>query len=577
MFAQIIPLIRMPRRFAHFDYAIPNEIDVCVGDLVNIKFKNRIIQGVVREVSDKTDYKKINTIQSIAQKQIMSKEDITRLERIAYNIIQSPSTVLHCALNGIKSSNASNIIIKDNKSGSIDVGTADIVKQTCEIKQDHTILETSYEGAIAACRIICAKAKNQILIIVPRERDAEIFSSYIPYNHVVLNGKTKLAQRKWILNSWKSGELKILIGTKQASLIPANKIDNIIIFDCNSDDHVSYNMNPRYDARLCLKLLSKQHNANILQLNFAQYLSATKTTTIADIKPLTKIIDLKDQNEKTNTFLISHSLQNAIAKSLQNKKPVLLSYNAKGIAKCLQCNICGHIPLCGTCGKQPIVRVDDLICDSCKSEMWIPKICPACNKNKLRFKGIGNKKLSSDISKLFPNARVTIVDKEHSKISNADIIIVTEHYFQSLYKPFESRYGVIAEICADKLMGYGYRSVEIMMYKLNRLSHIAHACKSELIVQTWSPQLIKQMLDDKFSEAEVQIRKKYLLPPFTDEFIIFSDDVHVHDDLDSINVMKINGNTIIYSNEQYRCKIISMLKQLDDSIKILTNYQSYEA
>jgi primosomal protein N' len=209
--------------------------------------------------------------------------------------------------------------------------------------------------------------------------------------------------------------------------------------------------------------------------------------------------------------------------------------------------------------------------------MWIPKVCPACNKNKLSFRGIGNKKLSSDISKLFPNAKVAIIDKEHSRISNADIIVATEHYFQSLYEPFESKYGIIAEVCADKLMGYGYKSVEIMMYKLNRLSHMAHACKSELIVQTWSPQLIKQMLDNKFSETETRIRKQYLLPPFTDEFIIFNDNVNINENIDGINVMKIDGNTIIYSNEQYRCKIISMLKQLDDSIKILTNYQSYEA
>ncbi|MBU4314898.1 hypothetical protein KJ673_00665, partial [Patescibacteria group bacterium] len=100
MFAQIIPLVRLPRRFAHFDYQIPTAMGVQVGDLVEIKFKNRLLSGIVRELSDKSEFKKISLIESIIQKNYLQDSDVKRLELIAHNLIQSPSTVFLTALNG---------------------------------------------------------------------------------------------------------------------------------------------------------------------------------------------------------------------------------------------------------------------------------------------------------------------------------------------------------------------------------------------------------------------------------------------------------------------------------------------
>ncbi|MBU4452999.1 hypothetical protein KKH24_01965, partial [Patescibacteria group bacterium] len=82
MFAQIIPLVRLPRRFAHFDYQIPTAMGVQVGDLVEIKFKNRIISGIVRELSIQSEFKKISQVISITKKNCLEEADIKRLELI---------------------------------------------------------------------------------------------------------------------------------------------------------------------------------------------------------------------------------------------------------------------------------------------------------------------------------------------------------------------------------------------------------------------------------------------------------------------------------------------------------------
>ncbi|MBU4315554.1 hypothetical protein KJ673_04105, partial [Patescibacteria group bacterium] len=523
----------------------------------------------------------ISQVISITKKNCLEEADIKRLELIARNLVQSPSSILLTALNGLQSNITTASFYKNNLTGSIDKQTVEKIKQVISKLSDQDIsFETSLEGAITAVRMICANRGNQVLILVPRQRDTEIFSSFLSTKHALLHGHTKTAQRKWILNSWKNGSLKILIGTKQASLLPANKIDKIVIFDPDSIDHCNYSRNPRFDARLCAKLLAKQHNAKILFIGPLSCVGQSEIRSISDqsIKP--SLIDLKDADEKTQTLFISHSLQNAIQDSLQNSKSVLLSYNAKGVAKRIQCKSCAHIPLCGTCGAQPYVRINDLVCPICQTEMWIPQVCPACGKKTLSSRGIGNKRIAHDLAKLFPQAKIGIIDKEHQKNIEADIILATEYYFQSVYWPFPTkRFGLVAEIMADKTFGNDYASATTTAQRLHRLIKLASAHKAQCLIQTWSKELIKPMLDgQKFIGSERLVRSKYQLPPFVDEFEIAGDVNEVVQDLETHgHLIKNDNSTTLLSDPANRNKIFAILNNLPNNVTIQTTFESYEA
>ncbi|OGL97131.1 hypothetical protein A2317_01310 [Candidatus Uhrbacteria bacterium RIFOXYB2_FULL_41_10] len=523
MIAQIIPLVRLPRKFAHFDYLIAEGITLSVGDVVNIQFKHCETLGVVRGISKSTEQSKLSKVDRIAFKQLLTADDILRLEKIAGQIVQSPSSIFLATLNGIEQKMQQTTLVAGTQLGKIDAQTAGTIKLALQTLAKHDLcFETSLEGAIATVYSLCSRKNQQILILVPRERDAEIFSSYIPNQHAVLHGKTKQSQRRWILENWQSGKLQILIGTRQASLLPASNIGTIIIYDPDCPDHANSMRNPRFDARASSELLAKQHDAHRLFLGPLSRVEELGVNKIKSTIPPCQLVDLGNQMERTNSLLISDLLQKAIKEALQNKKSVLLSYNAKGVAKRLQCKACGHIPLCGTCGAQPHVRSGDLVCPVCKTEMWIPQICPACSQKTLGMKGIGNKKLATDLQKMFPQAHIGIIDKEHRYSSNASIILVTEFYFQSSYKPFPiDRFGLIAEICIDKSLGTDYLSSMTTAQRLYRILHMASVHKAKVIVQTWVPEIIKPMLDaEKFLKSESELRKAYQLPPFTDQFEI---------------------------------------------------------
>lgn len=567
MFAQIIPLVRMPRRFAFFDYKIPENLDVQVGDLVTMPLKGRDVFGIIRAITDSSDFKRLSTIKSIRSKQLMSAEDVQRLELIANQIVQSPSTVFTSALQGLTHSRSTEQKIPKQHSGSIDKESAQAIREAIVEQADS--IETSLEGSIAAIRLIVQKSKHQTLVICPRERDVEIISRFIPKAHARLHGHTPIAKRRWTLESWRSGDIKVLIGTRQASLLPADRIDQIVVFDPHSEDHVSYSRNPRFDARLAADLLAKQHKAYLTKCGpIAELLDDQVDTT-----PKTEInlINLKDKRQNTGIPLVSEMLLDAIAESLQNRKNVLISYNCKGVAKRLQCKSCHHIPMCGTCGSQPQVRLGDLVCPVCKTEMWIPKNCPSCGKQTLTSRGIGNNRIASELKQKFPQAKIELIDKEHSKRSDADIQIVTEHYFQSVYLPFPKvRFELIAELMAEKSLGSDFESSVTTAHRLNRLAHMAHHHKARLIVQTWMPDIINPMLDSKgFRESESQLREQYKLPPFTDSFELTSN-------LPTSQGGIEGGCRVITSEIQDRNKQIKKLQELPDSVTILTKYANYE-
>ncbi len=233
-------------------------------------------------------------------------------------------------------------------------------------------------------------------------------------------------------------------------------------------------------------------------------------------KPL--IVNLKNKLEYSGDPFLTETLQECIKNALQSQKKVLLFLNRKGVAKRLQCSDCGHLPQCGSCGNLPTVRLDDLVCDRCGMEMWIPKNCPSCGKPKIALKGIGGAKVASLLQENFPEHTVQRVEKGSVGNLDADILVVTEYFFSSCISLFEGkRFGLIADLGADiHLNGSGFRGAEMTARKLYRLIQYAERQKAECIIQTWLPDIVEPMLNlQAFVKTELALRKEYELPPYT--------------------------------------------------------------
>ena len=230
-----------------------------------------------------------------------------------------------------------------------------------------------------------------------------------------------------------------------------------------------------------------------------------------------RVVDLTADDQITTAPFLSHTLQQTIQSTLTQKKRAIVLYNKKGYAKRLLCKDCGHIPFCVSCGAVPKLRENDLLCPVCHVEMWIPAQCPSCGGEDLRPRGIGNKRLLKTWQNIFPDAKIAIVDKGEHRRLNADILLVTEFFFESLTCAFQKWHaGVVADACADLHMSHDADAGLQTASRLHRLALFAAQQQAPCIVQTWTPTLINPMTDaPAFIKQERQTRITYQLPPFS--------------------------------------------------------------
>jgi primosomal protein N' (replication factor Y) len=146
--------------------------------------------------------------------------------------------------------------------------------------------------------------------------------------------------------------------------------------------------------------------------------------------------------------------------------------------------------------------------------MDLPKICPNCNSGYIKFSGVGTEKIESEISRLFPQAKIKMLDNEPDQnIKDADIFISTS----AVIKQKDYNFGLIAVLLIDNYLNrVDFRASEKTFCLLTGL--LALTAKM-LVIQTKLPRqtcfqaLIKND-PDIFYNQELKARKQLNFPPY---------------------------------------------------------------
>ncbi len=524
MYAKVFPILRLPRRFTVFDYAIPDGMSVKVGDVIRIPFRHRTVLGVVKAISDSSNEERVIDIASGSIGFTIPEIDLARVETIASELGQSVSSILNVAYEGLnaypnRDDAARRLYNSKSTSPRIDQETITNVHAVIDrLKTDRAISHACDSQTFCVlAHAVCKTTPNQVVILVPRERDARFVAGMLSqFAPSILTGKIPSRDRNRILRSWQSGDTRVLIGTRQSVLIAPQSLGAVLVYQSGCEDYGSPLRNPHIDAVRVAEALAKSAGSIFVSADVFPAPSATLSLLVANDGADVALIDVAHKGENSPYPLISQTLLESIKLALQSQKKVLLSFNRKGVAKRMECRACGHVPFCGTCGSLPMVRLDDLLCTACGTEMWRPTTCPACGSPKIGLKSIGGAKIADDLHKAFPE--VTIGHIQKGQIDRGvDIVLATEFFFSSVIEPFAAySFGVIAEILGDLAFTPGdYRGAEMTARKIARLRHLASRENAECIVQTLTRDRLQSLLGAEYVNCvEREARKKYSLPPF---------------------------------------------------------------
>jgi primosomal protein N' (replication factor Y) (superfamily II helicase) len=341
-------------------------------------------------------------------------------------------------------------------------------------------------------------------------------------------------------------EVKVVVGARSAIFAPFENI-GIIIIDEEHETSYKQEENPRYHARDVAIYRGQYHQCPVIlgsatpslesfarsQKGVYQLLTINKRMNAGEMPPVT-IVDMREELRKGNRSMFSVDLFEKIQDRMGKKEQTVLFLNRRGHSSFVMCRDCGFVLQCPHCDISLTYHrfSNGMKCHYCGYEDVVPKTCPECESEHIRYFGTGTQKVEEELTKLLPEARIIRMDVDttsrkgsHEKLlkafgdGKADILLGTQMIAKGLDFPNITLVGVLS---ADTMLHLpDFRAAEKTFQLLTQVSGRAgrHKLPGEVVIQTYTPEhysveLAADQDYDRFYEREMMMRKMGSYPPF---------------------------------------------------------------
>ena len=497
-----------------FDYIIPPhlELKVRIGVRVRVNFGFKKITGYVVGISVKTKIKKLKyIIEVIDDSPVLDDNMLLLAKEISDYYACSWGEAIECALpqairRGRKLPQISSAISIPNQNASEPFflrdpnGGSRFIRYISEVRK---VIEAGKSAIVAMPDIdsvmeFKSLAENELKVPIaalcrndPKETD------------------------EW--SKVKSAQVKLAVGTRAVIFAPFSNL-GLIIIDEENNPVYKQEQAPHYNAREVAFMRAKRENVKLILGGAVPSLECYSKINKNEIgvevgtgicaNPEVKIMDMKFEFRKGDSkgLILSKYLIDAINSSIIAKENVLLFLNRKGFATYAFCHNCKTHIVCPRCNVGLVYYFDEKIlsCNHCNFRMALPEICPKCNAGYIKFKGAGTERVESEISRLFPQAKIGL---------GQDIVISTS----AIFKQKGIKFNLIGVLNIDNSLNrIDLRSSEKTFDLLSKLKALT---LKKLIIQTGSPKSpiftsLEKNDPDIFYKDELKQRKQLGLPPY---------------------------------------------------------------
>lgn len=346
----------------------------------------------------------------------------------------------------------------------------------------------------------------------------------------------------------RDGRVSIVVGARSAVFAPF-KNPGIIVIDEEHDSSYKQESTPRYHARDTAIVRAREQNAVVIlgsatpsmesrkNAESGKYALLSLTKRIGQaLLPTIKLVDMRREKEEMKNFsILSGELNSSILQRLKHKEQVFLFLNRRGTANYVSCKECGFVFHCARCSVTLTFHGDErsMRCHYCNYKVRVPGNCSDCRGEVIKFSGFGTKKLEAEITRIFPQARVTRMDRDTTRgktafetiyqnmtEGNIDILIGTQMITKGHDFPNVTLVGVIN---ADISLNIpDFRSCERTFQLLTQVAGRAGRGRipGQVIIQTQNPDhyvydYVRGHDYELFYKREIQLRQRLNFPPFT--------------------------------------------------------------
>lgn len=245
----------------------------------------------------------------------------------------------------------------------------------------------------------------------------------------VLHSHLSDGERHWHWTQIAAGKVQVIVGARSAIFAPCPHL-GLIIIDEEHETTFKQDSVPRYHARDVARERARIENIPLIlgsatptleswhrvQTGEDQLISLHKRVGKLPLPPVV-VVDVRNDPQIRKGAAIGRALGSAMRLALQDGGQVILFLNLRGFSPAIWCPACGASVKCRDCDITMTWHKDKrkAICHSCGVEEEVPRTCPACGNNAMRFVGTGTQKLEEEVRAKFPDIPCARMDSDAMK------------------------------------------------------------------------------------------------------------------------------------------------------------------
>jgi primosomal protein N' (replication factor Y) len=512
-----------------FDYIVPGNLHrkIKVGARARVPFRNKIKLGYVVGLTDKTNIRNLKKISQILDNQpILNKNMLSLARELSRYYCCTFGEAIETALpEGLRKGRK----IEEGLSPNGDCPSL-FIKGKPEAILIHD-LDGKKRWDIYLEHIKEALNNNRsVIILLPDINSILNARKFIESGLGALSLGTLYRKQPGELEEWskiKAGKVDIVIGTRSAIFAPVSNLGLVIIED-EQNSVYKQDQVPHYHAREVAFMRIKTEKARLILGSIApslesfylagknkiKYVSIPRSRDFLEIK----LVDMKFEGRgfKPRMAILSRYLEDAIASSLNSGGKALLFLNRKGFATLASCSTCGRVLKCPRCNINLVYhfKANLLNCHYCNFKMEAPNICPTCNSGYIRFSGTGAERIESELSRIFPKAKVKRLEtREILALKDADIFVATS----AVIKQTDCNFDIVGVLGIDNSLNRidlrsGEKTFALLMGLLGLTRHRL-VIQTSLATNNCFQALVKKDIG-MFYKEELRQRKQLGFPPY---------------------------------------------------------------
>lgn len=344
------------------------------------------------------------------------------------------------------------------------------------------------------------------------------------------------------------GRARIVIGARSALFAPFRNL-GLIVVDEEHETTYKQEEAPRYCARDVAVIRGKFESAavvlgsatpameSLLNCRRSKYrLLQLPERVDAKQMPAMELVDMSaEAASRGGAQVFSRHLESLVRDRLERGEQTILFLNRRGYATQMMCEQCGYVAVCPDCSVSYTYHRRDrfLACHLCGKLVSASKTCPQCEKDGVRYGGVGTEKVESIARRLFPGSVVRRMDSdtmgrrdsyrtvlEDFRAGRVQILVGTQMIAKGLHFPNVTLVGIIF---ADMSLHIpDFRAAERTYQLLTQVAGRAGRgdVPGRVVVQSYTPghRALQFALDhdsEGFAEYELAQREAQSLPPFS--------------------------------------------------------------